>query len=155
MSENLYAQFTGTPMSSDDVDQLLTSRGYGVLSLCRDGEPYSIPVSFGYDGEDIYFPFLMGGSDATKAEFIADGATARLLVMDIRGRFNWQSISVTGPVHALEPETEAYEQFMETVSDNGWFMRGFERADSISSIQGWRLEIDELRGLQRKEETME
>lgn len=154
MSENLYAQFTGVPMNDDDIDQLLTDKGYGVLSLCSDGVPYSIPVSFGYDGEDVYFPFLVGGSDSTKTEFIADGTTARLLVMDIRGRFDWQSISITGPVHALEPETDAYEQFIETVSDNGWFMRSFERADSISSIQGWRLELDELHGLQRTEETM-
>jgi hypothetical protein len=34
-------------------------------------------------------------------------------------------------------------------------MRSFERADSISSVQAWKLEPDELRGIQRKEETME
>jgi len=155
MSGNIYAQFTGTPMQRDEIDELLISQGYGVLSLCRDGEPYSIPVSFGYDGEAVYFPFLVRSPDDTKTEFIAEGATARLLVMDIRGRFDWQSISVTGPVRAIEPETDAYEQFLDTVADNGWFMRSFERADSISSVQAWKIEPKELRGIQRKEETLE
>lgn len=155
MSSNLYAQFTGTPMDSDDVDTLLTSEGYGILSLCRDGEPYSIPVSFGYDGDDIYFPFLIQSDDSKKTEFIAEGARARLLVTDIRGRFDWQSVAVTGPVHAIDPQSEPYEQFIETLVDNGWFMRSFERSDAISSMQAWRLEIDELQGLQRKEEQLE
>ena len=78
-----------------------------------------------------------------------------LLATDIRGRFDWQSISVTGPVRSIPPETDEYERFIDTVADNGWFMRSFERADSISSIQAWKLETDELRALQRKEETVE
>lgn len=153
MSSNPYAHFSGVPMDSDEIDDLLTSQGYGILSLCREGEPYSIPVSFGYDGESVYFGLLEDRPQSTKLEYIEDGATARLLVMDIRERFDWQSVAVTGPVRAIDPEDEAeWDAFLETLEDNGWFMRSFERSDAVSAIRGWELETGEIRGLERKEE---
>lgn len=142
-------------MDSDDVDRLLESQGYGIISLCADGEPYSIPVSFGYDGEYVYVPFLINEPDATKTRFISDGATARLLVTDVRDRFDWQSVSVTGTARSIDPGGDEWDRFLETLVDNGWFMRGFERADSVDSIQGWRIEIDELQGLERQEQPVE
>jgi hypothetical protein len=155
MSQNLYAQFTGVPMAEDDIDELLRTRGYGIIALCADGEPYSIPVSFGYDGESVYVPFLLESGESTKAEFIEDGATARLLVTDIRGRFDWQSVSITGPARSIDPEDEEWDHFLDTLEENAWFMRSFERADSLESIQGWTIEAEDLRGLERKEQPSE
>ncbi|MDY6817333.1 MAG: pyridoxamine 5'-phosphate oxidase family protein [Halobacteriales archaeon] len=154
MSQNLYAQFTGTPMSSEDIDQLLTSQGYGIISLCNEGKPYSIPVSFGYDGEDVYFPFLVTSPDDTKMDFITDGAITRLLVTEIQGRFDWRSVSIMGPARSIDPEESERESFLDALTDNGWFMRGFERADSLDSIQRWKLEVEDVHGLERKEEPM-
>ncbi|WP_185903227.1 pyridoxamine 5'-phosphate oxidase family protein [Halonotius terrestris] len=131
-------------MSSNDIDDLLTSQGYGILSLCREGTPYSIPISFGYDGEDIYFGLLEDGPEPTKFAFIDDGATARLLVTDIRGRFDWRSIAITGPVEELDPDDPDWEHFIDTLAENAWFMRAFEHSDAIESIQGWKLQTDEL-----------
>ena len=71
-------------MASDDIDDLLETQGYGILSMCGDGEPYSIPVSFGYDGECIYFGFLKQGDDSAKVAHISDGATVRPLITDSR-----------------------------------------------------------------------
>jgi len=152
MSSNPYAHFSGVPMDSTDIDDLLVSQGYGILSLCREGEPYSIPVSFGYDGEDVYLGLLAEGQDSTKLEFIRDGATVRLLVTDIRGRFEWQSVAVTGPANELDPEGDGWERCIDVLDDNAWFMRAFEQSDAIDSIQGWKLQVDELRGLERKEQ---
>jgi len=152
MSSNQYAQFSGVPMNSNDIDDLLTSQGYGILSLCREGNPYSIPISFGYDGEAIYFGLLEDSPEPTKFEFIGEGATVRLLVTDIRGRFDWRSIAVTGSVEKLDPDETDWEHFIDTLDDNAWFMRAFEHSDAIESIQGWKLQMDELRGLERKEE---
>jgi hypothetical protein len=155
MSSNPYAQFTGVPMSSEDIDDLLVSQGYGILSLCREGAPYSIPISFGYDGEDVYFGLLEDSPEPTKFEFIDDGATVRLLVTDIHGRFDWRSVAVTGPAEKLASDGDEWEHFIDTLDDNAWFMRGFEQSDAIRSIQGWKLRIDELRGLERTEEVYE
>lgn len=155
MSQNLYAQFSGTPMSREEIDRLLQTQGYGVLSLCDDGTPYSIPISFGYDGESVYLPFLSESSQSTKTELVSEKTVARLLVTDIRGRFNWQSVSITGPLDSVDPDSDAFEQFIETVDDNGWFMRGFERSESLASFQGWRLEPESVTGLERTEQPVE
>jgi nitroimidazol reductase NimA-like FMN-containing flavoprotein (pyridoxamine 5'-phosphate oxidase superfamily) len=156
MSSNPYAHFSGIPMDSEEIDGLLEGKGFGVLSLCRDGQPYSIPISFGYDGDRIYFGFLEGEAESTKVEYIEDGATARLLVTDIRGRFDWQSIAVTGSVRALSRDDETeWDHFIETLVDNGWFMSAFERSDAIEALHGWELQMDELQGLERKEEVYE
>ena len=152
MSSNPYAHFSGVPMDSKDIDDLLVSQGYGILSLCQEGEPYSIPVSFGYDGEDVYLGLLADGQDSTKLEFIEHGVTVRLLVTDINGRFEWQSVAVTGPVRSIDPDSEEWDHFMDTLDDNAWFVRSFERSDAIDSIQGWELQIEELTGIERTEE---
>jgi len=155
MSQNLYAQFSGTPMSQSDIDRLLERQGHGVLSLCDDGTPYSIPISFGYDGESIYLPFLSEGPQSTKAEITIEGAIARLLVTHINNRFDWQSVAVTGPLSSVDPDSKEWTQLVSTLDDNGWFINGFERADSLASIQGWRLAPDEIRGLERTEQPIE
>jgi len=155
MSQNLYAQFSGTPMSQPAIDRLLKQQGYGVLSLCDDGTPYSIPISFGYSGEVIYIPFLSEGPQSTKAEITTEGTVGRLLVTTIRHRFDWQSVSVTGPMSPVDADSEEWTQFIATLDDNGWFMSGFERADSLDSFQGWRLDPAEIRGLERIEQSVD
>lgn len=155
MSTNPYAQFFGRPMRSEDIDELLETQGYGILSLCGNGEPYSIPVSFGYDGADIYFGLLRQGAESTKMEHIEDGATARLLVTDIRGRFDWQSVAVTGRVRRLGDDGSEREHCLETLVDNGWFMEAFERSDAIESLEGWKLEMENVQGQEQKEEVHE
>jgi hypothetical protein len=155
MSSNPYSQFTGVPMREKDIADLLRSQGYGIVSLCRDGEPYSIPISFGYDGEAVYFGFLEDGPEPAKMAYISEGATARLLVTDIRGRFDWRSVAVSGPVHRVDPEGDDWDHLLGTLEDNAWFMRSFEASDAVESIQGWELEIEELEGFERTEEVYE
>ena len=155
MSQNLYAQFSGTPMSQPAIDRLLEQQGYGILSLCDDGTPYSIPISFGYSGDTVYLAFLSEGPESTKAEITTEGTVARLLVTNIRHRFSWQSVSVTGPVSPVDPNSDEFEQFIRALDDNGWFMSGFERADSLDSFQGWRLDPEEIRGLERTEQSVD
>lgn len=145
-------QWMGTPMDTDDIDDLLVAKGWAVLSLADDDEPYSLPISFGYDGEDIYFAFLEDAPDGGKFTFIDDGKTARLLVTDIGSRFDWQSIAVTGPVRRVAHDSSDWDHLMETLEDNGWFSSDFERADSLTDLHGFRLEPDEVRGLQVKED---
>jgi len=148
MSQNLYAQFSGTPMSRDDIDRLLRTQGYGILSLCDDGTPYSIPISFGYDGESVYLPFLNEGPQSTKAELVSEETVARLLVTDIGGRFDWRSVAITGPVVRVERDGDSWEGAVETLDENAWFSTDFERAGGIEEITVWRLTPDEVRGLE-------
>jgi hypothetical protein len=142
-------------MDQRDIESLLKGQGHGVVSLCRDGEPYSLPISFGYDGDAVYFGFLEDTPNPTKMEFIGDGATARLLVTDIRDRFEWQSVAVTGTVRAVDSDGDEWDDLVATLDDNAWFMTAFEQSDAIDSLSGWKLQIEELRGIEQKEEAYE
>lgn len=154
MSRERDTQFIETTMDDEEIERLLRSQGYGIVSLCGDGQPYSIPVSFGYDGEQLYFPFLVTDG-ATKSTVIEPGATVRFLVTDVRDLFNWQSVSVTDRVEAVEGDTTEWERFVDALVEQGWFMPGFEHAASIESIEGWRLGLDEVDGRKREAFTYE
>jgi len=152
MPTETYGRWMGTPMDSRDIDRLLTDTGWGVLSLAEDDEPYSIPVSFGYDGEDVFLALIRDSPENTKFAFIDDGQRARLLVTDVGGRFDWQSIAVTGSARALSRDSDEWERAVETLDDNAWFSIDFERAEGIEEITVWRLETDEIRGLEVQED---
>lgn len=81
-------------LSADAIDRLLHDHGVGVLSLARGGDTYGFPVSFGYDGDALYFN-LAAAPDSQKIAFIDTTETATLTVFEtdpvqsviIQGRF--------------------------------------------------------------------
>ncbi|SEN03368.1 Pyridoxamine 5'-phosphate oxidase [Halorientalis persicus] len=148
MTMDTTGQWMGTPMDQRDIDDLLEASGYGILSLASDDEPYSLPISFGYDGSDVYFVFLEDSPDGRKFDFVEEGGTARLLVTDIGSRFDWQSIAVTGPVRRVPTDSKDWDRLVETLEDNAWFSSDFQRAGDIEEMYGFRLEPDEVRGLE-------
>lgn len=141
--------FVQTQMDDEEIDRLLDSQGYGIVSLCSGGDPYSVPVSYGYDGEDLYFPFLVTGEDSTKTTYIEDGALARFLVTDVRDLFNWRSVAVTDTVRAIEPETKQWDHFIDVLVEQEWFRPDFEDAAWLESLQGWRLGLSDCQGVER------
>lgn len=43
-------------LSDDMMEDILTNGDYGVLSTVNgDGQPYGVPLSYGYDGNSVYF----------------------------------------------------------------------------------------------------
>lgn len=151
MTMDTTGQWMGTPMAQRDIDDLLEANGYGILSLASDDEPYSLPISFGYDGSDVYFVFLEDSPDGRKFDFVEEGGTARLLVTDIGSRFDWQSIAVTGPVRRVPTDSKDWDHLVEALEDNAWFSSDFQRAGDIEDMYGFRLEPDGVRGLEVKE----
>jgi len=152
MPTETYGQWMGTPMDSRDIDRMLTNTGWGVLALANGDEPYSIPVSFGYDGEDVFLALIRDSPSNTKFDYIDDGQRARLLVTDVGGRFDWRSIAVTGTTQTLDRETDEWDHAVETLDANAWFSTDFERATGIAEITVWRLAPDEIRGLEVRED---
>ena len=135
-------------MDDADVDAVLESNGWGVLALADDDEPYSIPISFGYDGEAVYFSFLRTGESSRKSAFIADGGVARLLVTVVRARFDWQSVAVTGPVASIDSHGDDWETLVDLLERNPWFSSAFEDAAEVEGIRGWRLTPTSVHGVE-------
>lgn len=94
---------SGPAVRLDDasIDEFLGDGGTGVLSLAREDDPYSIPVSYGYDDADRRFYVRLGYTSGTEKErFVRDDATARLVVYDRRGD-EWVSVVAEGRLEAV------------------------------------------------------
>lgn len=150
MTNDPYGQWMGSPMDEREIDDVLGSAGWGVITLAEDDEPYSIPVSFGYDGEAVYFVFIRDSPTNAKFEYAEDGKTARLLVTDVQARFDWQSIAVTGTLRSVQPGSADWDDLLTVLDEQAWFSAEFERAAGVDELVGWRLEPDQIRGLEVK-----
>ncbi|WP_324662868.1 pyridoxamine 5'-phosphate oxidase family protein [Haloarcula sediminis] len=146
MATDPYAQWTGEPMAEDEIEALLTVADHGVLGLAAGEKPYTIPVSFGYDDGDIFFAFVRSGPDSEKFAFAENGKTARLLVTDIKARFDWQSVAVTGPLEPVSVTDSDWARLVDALDDNPWFSTAFEDDERVEGVQGWRLVPDEVEG---------
>jgi len=104
-------------MTDAEVDAFLSRHETGVLSLARDGAPYAIPVSYGFDEEsrDAYLR-LVSTPDSEKREFLASEPQARIVVYEEDGDA-YESVVGVGTLRRIDldeltPETIA--QYGET-----------------------------------------
>ena len=113
-------------LSDDGIVEVLNGESVGVLSMCDEGEPYALPMSFGYHEGDIYFEF---GTieEGRKFDVLEESPTATLTVYALdRSRwgdatanilptgFAWASVMATGEMEKVkEPSEEATEAVFE------------------------------------------
>lgn len=93
-----------TEMADSDIDHLLTSRETAVLSLARDGTPYAIPISYGYDPDSRQFVFrLVSTSGSEKRQFLSGEPRARLVVY-VEDDPQYESVVATGQITEIPRE---------------------------------------------------
>lgn len=89
-----------TEMNDGEIDDFLGRHETGVLSLARENEPYSIPISYGYDGTDrTFYMRLVSTPDSEKRRFLASSPHARLVVYDEEAessKTTYRSVIATG-----------------------------------------------------------
>lgn len=81
-SITLHHSTNGTVTSTvaqSKIDTLLREHGTGVLALANGREAYSIPESFGYDGETLHFQFVFD-VDSKKMAFLETTETASFTI---------------------------------------------------------------------------
>jgi len=112
-------------LSEDKAREVLKNRPGGVLSMCDDGEPYAVPMSYGYHDGDLYFEFGMT-EEGRKFDVLEKNPVASLTVYAFdRSRwgdstanvlssgFAWVSVIATGEVKKVEEPSEgAVESIM-------------------------------------------
>jgi hypothetical protein len=127
------------------------------LGLAKDGAPYIVPVSFGYDGKAIYFHTAREGK---KIDYITANNVVCFefehgvqLVSDESSPCNWtfhyQSVIGNGEIHelvAIEEKIEGLNQIMEQYSSREWEFS--EKA--LDSIRVWKITIETITGKQSK-----
>lgn len=103
-------------LSRAEIDSLLEAVGYGFLGLASEGDPYVIPMSFGYDGGDLYFQMNSRGE---KFEYMNGATPACFAALSIdQETAVSRSVMVSGTLReAAEDETDrAYEALADNAS---------------------------------------
>ncbi len=104
-----------TEMSDAEIDRFLGEHETGVLSLARDGEPYAIPISYGYDDENRQFYLrLVSKPDSTKRTFLDSSPNAHIVVYNESddGETYW-SVVASGILEDISPEDLSVEQIQQ------------------------------------------
>lgn len=123
------------------------------LGLAVEGEPYVVPISFGFDGEAVYFHTA---KDGRKIEMMA--ANPRVCVQFERNvelvtdnedacawTFRFESVIGFGAVTELVDEkekTRGLNQIMKHYSGRNWSFGG----PLMSATRVWRVDLDILTG---------
>lgn len=137
-------------LSAAEIDSVLADGGVGVISFAADDEPYSVPISYGYDSEtgDIYVRFGFA-PDSEKRRFIDDGVTASLVVTDQQP--NWRSVIARGPLSEISEPAVAGTAAQSIQKMSIPFVTIYDRPTAELSFELYRLDPEALTG--RKEQS--
>ncbi|MFC6733513.1 MULTISPECIES: pyridoxamine 5'-phosphate oxidase family protein [unclassified Haladaptatus] len=143
MSSEEFIEQGGT-MTDTEIDFFLRSQGYGVLSLAAGDEAYGVPVSFGYDGDHLYFMFLQLGPESQKLSYASRTHTASFLAYQVNSKFDWQSAIVTGTLREIRDDEVTHAR--DTMEQNAWHPSLFSEADPMGGPYGYVLDIESKSG---------
>lgn len=92
-------------LDQEQIDQLLRSEAFGRLGCHAEGRTYVVPISYVYDGENIFGYSIEG----MKLQFMRRNPEVCFQVDHIQNLSNWQSVIAWGTFETLEGEaaTEA------------------------------------------------
>lgn len=94
-------------LSADEIEAMLIRNGVGVLALVDGEQPYSIPMSFGYDGNEMLFPMQWGtGYDGKKERCVESNKKACFTVYerDPDDPQIWRSVVITGELDEINDD---------------------------------------------------
>lgn len=144
MSVDELGEYGMERMDGDEIEAFLSSQRTGVLGLPTQGNPYLLPLTFGYDGESrLFFTYVLGAS-SRKAELSERAEQATFLVYRVDSMFVWESVLLSGTIEEL-PESE-WKPAMDALTD-AWRPEVFEQADLSEGVAIYRFEIDDRSGI--------
>jgi nitroimidazol reductase NimA-like FMN-containing flavoprotein (pyridoxamine 5'-phosphate oxidase superfamily) len=140
------------------IDTVISKALVCRLALCKEKMPYVIPVSFGYDGKNI---FIHTASEGKKIDFISDNNNVCFefehdvkLVTNETTACSWSFsfYSVVGfgkifEITAVDDKIAALNQIMIHYSGKSWEVN----PNSVEKTRVWKIEIDSITGKQSKD----
>ena len=129
-------------MDEPEVEAVLADHRTGTLALAADGEAYSIPVAYHYEGDAVYFR-LGEHPDSEKMHFLDATERACLVVYDHDPETNtsW-SVVVRGSVSRSDEDVPGIEERSAYYVPLRVFDEPIEDVDPVLV----RLDIDEITG---------
>lgn len=101
-----------TEMGGTEIDEFVGSRETGVLTLANENEPYSIPISYGYDANGgTFYMRLVSTPESEKRAFLDSSPAVRLVIYDKKTESEtYQSVVAEGTLQELDPAQLTVEQ---------------------------------------------
>lgn len=131
-------------MTDAEIDAVLRSQGFGVLSLAEGNVGYGVPLSFGYDDGRVFFVLQRQAAESRKQRFVDASEEVSFLVTDVRDKDDWCSVILTGWLRSVDDEWAALSAALEA---NAWFPSLFSEAEPMQDWLGYELVVEELSGL--------
>jgi Predicted flavin-nucleotide-binding protein len=105
-----------TLLSEEEIDSLLGRHETGVISLAREGEPYAVPISYGFDAEQrVFYLRLVSTPESEKRKFLSSTPHTRFVVYEEDAPL-YSSVVATGTLSEISREeltVEHVEQYGE------------------------------------------
>ncbi|WP_058991838.1 pyridoxamine 5'-phosphate oxidase family protein [Haloarcula sp. CBA1127] len=140
-----YQPLLGAELEESVIDEVLTERGVGVLSMAAEGVPYGVPLSFGYDGEDtLYFVFLGATTELRKESYAEQTDVASFTTFDIGQDGAWRSVIVSGPLNRIE--IDEWDSARESLADNAYQSNLLSEYELQENPNVWSLKAQERSG---------
>lgn len=134
------APLQGHSMDESAIDTVLRENGVGILSLASDGTPYSIPMSFGYGGDDQLYFLLVGHSEeGRKVRYAEETTEASFLVYNVAGDSQWESVIVSGPLERIT--YDEWETARTALADNAYRPELLTDVDVTQDPRVWTIDI--------------
>lgn len=142
-ADALDAETPDIEMDPDEVTAFLRAQGWGCLTLARDSVAYSIPVSFGYDGDSTFYFQLRTDEGCEKSAYLDATASATFLVPEVRPP-EWTSVVARGPVDRVP--ADGVDEALAAIGDNAWFPLAPWTDGRPPDLPLYALEAEELTG---------
>ncbi|MDS0295451.1 pyridoxamine 5'-phosphate oxidase family protein [Halogeometricum luteum] len=139
-----------TEMSDSEVDEFLGRHETGVLSLAQSDEPYSIPISYGYDaGARAFFVRLVSTPESEKRRFLSSSPRARIVVYEeseSNPTSTYRSVVGTGTLEEISPAELTVEHVEQYGNAKRPLFEIWGQSKKDLNIQLYTLDPDELNG---------
>ena len=140
-----YQPLLGGEMEETVIDEVLTERGVGVLSMADEGVPYGVPLSFGYNREDtLYFVFLGATTELRKETYAERTDVASFTTFDIGPDGAWRSVIVAGSLNRIE--IDEWDAARAALADNAYQSSLLSEYELQENPNVWALEVQERSG---------
>ncbi|ELY48453.1 pyridoxamine 5'-phosphate oxidase-related FMN- binding protein [Natronorubrum bangense JCM 10635] len=135
-------------MTAAAIDDFLGHHETGVLSLARTDEPYSIPISYGYDDDDrVFYMRLVSTPESEKRAFLDTSPSARLVVYDEQAS-SYRSVIATGTLENIPPAELTPSQIAQYGDAKRPLFEIWAQQKDELDIELYRLTPDSLNGRQ-------
>ncbi len=137
-----------TEMVAAEIDEFLSGTETGVLALADDNDPYSIPISYGYDADSgAFYMRLVSTPDSDKRGFLSSKPRAKLVIYDENDtQTRYRSVVATGTLEQIDPNEMSVEEIEQYGEARRPLFEIWGQGKAELDIKLYRLKPDELTG---------